>query len=113
MGNASRRDIEKLGNQRKRADDLNAIARAVGQHERMSFLRTELARTDGTGFIARQELAAEAGIIAARLDRLAMGQMASECNTQAELALAREFAEPLHNRSVRAYDEFVAKAFGQ
>ena len=102
-----------LSNQMKRSDDVDAIARAIGQQERMSFLSTELARTEGLGFLARQQIANEVGVIAARSDRDAMQQMASECNTQAELDMARDFAEPLHKRTVRRYDEFVARAFGQ
>lgn len=41
-----------LSNQMKRSDDVDAIARAIGQQERMSFLSTELARTEGLGFLA-------------------------------------------------------------
>lgn len=107
------RETKKLSLLPKRSPDVDTVARAVGRAERNSFVGTELTRTSGLGLNARQDIVGAVGISMASRGREVISEMAAECVTQEEKAIAFDYAHAFHARSVQAYDEFMARAYDQ
>lgn len=94
-----------------RADDFDAAVKAVARAERNSFLGTELSRTSGISLDSRQGVVGTVGISMSQRGREVIGEMARECASDEERAIAFDYARVFHERSVQAYDTFARKTY--
>ncbi|NDZ93280.1 glycogen synthase [Streptomyces sp. SID6673] len=99
--------------QLRQSADIDAVARVIARAERNSFVGTELIRTAGLGLDSRQDVVGAVGIAMARRGQEVVSQMAAECVTDEERAIALDYARAFHVRSVEAYDEFAQRAYDQ
>lgn len=92
---------------------IDAVARVIARAERNSFVGSELIRTAGLGLDSRQDIVGAVGVSMSRRARDVIGQMADECLTDQERAIALDYAKAFHERSVQAYDQFAQRAYDQ
>ncbi|MFI8696703.1 hypothetical protein [Dietzia maris] len=107
MSDTTKVAIERLKREQRRYADVDLVAKAVGDAERGSFARSELAHTAALGLAKRQVTASR---LASTMHHTAvdlMRDMQGECQTQAELEIASRYVRSFNSVSEQAYNEYL------